>query len=234
MPLHINSSTDVIPLQRTLGIASDDFLAAVQRLSSTLAGDLSSHEPETSAPVVHRTPTPARAEDSLSGMASILQHMRVLALRAAAANLSTQDRILAQGEFERLLGELDQLSHEGDSSPAGAAGDEVQALAGEMQTLNRQALGLRSVQLTTPDHAENSVARLDVAMQQVSVTQTTLLSAVNPVAEPILQTGDARIRDTSRAEKIVQLTRDKIVDRSGESLTAQANQTLGALLGLLQ
>jgi flagellin len=105
-------------------------------------------------------------------------------------------------------------------------------------------MSLADVDVTNPTGAQNAMRIIDAAIEQLSTLRGTLGSfQANflesnvrslSVAQENLTASESQIRDADMAEEITGLTRLQILQQSGMSVLAQANQMPQGVLKLLQ
>jgi flagellin len=114
--------------------------------------------------------------------------------------------------------------------------------------MTASALGLNDSQgegkisITDPMEANLAIGTVDAALKTVSKQRADLGAYQNrfemasqgvAVAAENLQAAESRIRDTNMASKIVDFTRDAILNQSGTAMLAQANVRSQSVLSLL-
>ena len=105
------------------------------------------------------------------------------------------------------------------------------------------ALGIEGVNLLTRESASRSITILDQAINKVS-SQRAKIGAYNNALEHTIENltttslnlaeSESRIRDTDMSKSILELVRLQILNQSGTSMLAQANQLPQNILSLLQ
>ena len=111
----------------------------------------------------------------------------------------------------------------------------------EIADMSSNGLGINSVNVMNHDTASRSITILDNAIRRVSVQrskigaqQNYLESRINDltVTNTNLTTAESRIRDTDMAENMMEFVRLQILNQSGTSMLAQANQMPNSVLSL--
>lgn len=134
---------------------------------------------------------------------------------------------------------------------------QVGAYAGQIRELNLNAVtgstlgtdilpgqSLATIDVRTPEGAQNAIKILDAAIKDVS-TMRADLGAIQKnvfessitsltVAKENIAASESTIRDTDMAAEVINLTRNQILQQSGVAMLAQANMTPQTLLQLLQ
>lgn len=122
----------------------------------------------------------------------------------------------------------------------------IQAYIG---TMTAEALGVREVgteekiSLSTPEDANRAIGTLDEAIQKINKQRADLgayqnrlehtVKGVNNAAEN-LQASESRIRDTDMASKMVDFTKNSVLQQAGTAMLAQANNQSQNVLSLLR
>jgi len=115
--------------------------------------------------------------------------------------------------------------------------------------MSANALGLEGAQgvegkltIDTPETANAAIGAVDSALRTVSKQRADLGAYQNrfeiaaqgvAIAAENIQAAESRIRDTNMANKMVDYTRDAILNQTGTAMLAQANLRSQAVLQLL-
>ncbi|WP_079475632.1 flagellin N-terminal helical domain-containing protein [Marinococcus halophilus] len=122
-----------------------------------------------------------------------------------------------------------------DTSTLGSASEEISTLVSDQGTVNGA--------LTTQQGANDAIASLDKAIQQVSAERSQLGANQNRLEHTInnlgtsaenLQSAESRIRDVDMAKEMMNMTKNNILSQASQSMLAQANQQPQSVLQLLQ
>lgn len=122
----------------------------------------------------------------------------------------------------------------------------IQAFIG---TMTAEALGVREIgteekiSLSTPEDANRAIGTIDEAMKKINKQRADLgayqnrlehtVKGVNNAAEN-LQASESRIRDTNMASKMVDFTKNSVLQQAGTAMLAQANNQSQNVLSLLR
>jgi flagellin len=193
-------------------------------------------------------------------VSNILIRLRELGVQASSDTVGQTERGFLNVEFQQLLEEIDRISNGTNFNNVpllnGTAGSfEVQVGTGNNPTIDRirlfdhgsadinvTSLGLNLANVQDKLSAQNSLAALDKALDQVTSTraefgalQNRLQSVINNIAvsRENLAAANSRIRDADIAEETAELTKNQVLMQSGVSVLTQANSTVKAALGLL-
>jgi flagellin len=200
------------------------------------------------------------AESAVAEVSNILIRLRELGVQASSDTVGPTERGFLNVEFQQLLEEIDRISNGTNFNNVpllnGTAGSfEVQVGTGNNPTIDRirlfdhgsadinvTSLGLNLANVQDKLSAQNSLAALDKALDQVTSTraefgalQNRLQSVINNIAvsKENLAAANSRIRDADIAEETAELTKNQVLMQSGVSVLTQANSTVKAALGLL-
>jgi flagellin len=191
------------------------------------------------------------AEGALDETTNALQRMRVLAVQAQNGINSTEDIAALQAEFDELVSEIDRIASDtqfGGKQLLDGSLDTtflVGANAGQTidieltQNFNSTGLSVSGLTVNT-DAALNAI---DGAIETVGTERASLGAIQNRLQSTIrnlsnisenVSTARSRIMDTDFAKETAELTRAQILQQTGTTVLAQANQRPQAALSLLQ
>lgn len=120
--------------------------------------------------------------------------------------------------------------------------DQGQAMNINIANMSSEALGVEDIDLTTVDKAQDALARINKAIDNVSAERSKLGSYQNRLEYAInnlrnthsnLTSAESRIRDADIAMEMIEFTRNQIVSQSGTAMLAQANMVPQGVLQLL-
>ena len=207
------------------------------------------------------------AEGYLAETTDVLQRIRELAVQSSNGVYSDEDRMQIQVEVSQLVAEVDRIASSAqfngmnlltgrfsrDSSIAmqfqiGANADQnIRAYIG---TMTAQALGLsgaqgsdKKISISSPDEANQTIAVLDSALQNVNKQRADLGAYQNRfemaqkglnIAAENTQAAESRIRDTDMASEMVDFTKNQILSQTSVAMLTQANSNSHNVLGLLR
>ncbi|MBQ7537770.1 MAG: flagellin [Treponema sp.] len=165
------------------------------------------------------------------------------------------DRIASQAQFNgmnMLTGRFAQSQGENTITGSmwfhiGANMDQrVQVYIG---TMTAAALGVRDVSteevmsIDTPETANRAIGTLDEALKRINKQRADLGGYQNrmeyavkglDIAAENLQASESRIRDTDMAERMVEFTKNQVLQQAGTAMLAQANNQSQNVLSLLR
>lgn len=197
------------------------------------------------------------AEGALVELGDIVSRVRELAMRAASGTLSDVDRGALDAELEELTEEAERVVNAAkfnglslfDPNTVGEDGITLQVGPGEDETIRldvpvveRAALALRTLDLTTSDGGRRAIGVLDVALEivsdargQLGAIQRRLETAgrVLAVREENLAAARSRIVDVDYALETAEVVRLEILQQAGVSMLSQANVQPELALALL-
>lgn len=200
------------------------------------------------------------AEGGVSEISNILIRLCELGVQAASDTVGQQERGFMNVEFQQLLEEVDRIAvgtkFNGVPLLSGMTGTfEIQVGTGNNPTVDRVklfenggadlnvvSLGLNLTNVEDKVSAQNSLAVVDKALNQVTAIragfgalQNRLQSVISNITinKENLATANSRIRDTDMAEETSELTKNQVLMQSGVSVLTQANTTVKNVLGLL-
>ena len=113
----------------------------------------------------------------------------------------------------------------------------------ELPYINCQRIGLGEVDVTVPDGPEDGIDSFAEAIENVSRERSRMGAYQNRLEHTVKNldnvventvAAESRIRDTDMAEEMVLYSCQNILDQAGQSVLAQANQQIQAVLSLLQ
>lgn len=189
------------------------------------------------------------AEGGLNETSNILTRMRELAMQAASDTVGDTERQMTNLEYQQLKSEMERISQvtqfNGRSLLNGQGGkvefqigtnaDEFKdRIAFEPGQLNSgiEALGVDSLEVSSKEGAQESLAQLDAAIERVSGQRAVLGALQNRLTSTSnnLQTytenmsaANSRIRDVDYADETAKQVRNQILTAAGTSVLAQAN-----------
>lgn len=196
------------------------------------------------------------ADGALSESSGILQRMRELAVQSSNGIYNSNDRQSMNAEFSQLQSELDRIagttSFNGkkvlDGSMESGANFQVGANGGEFINVSisgatQKDLGTESLNILTGENAQSALSAIDEALTNVSDSRGELGSVLNRFESTISNLGniseniaasESRIGDADVASEVSNLLKNRILQKAGLSIQAQANQQAENMLGLLK
>jgi len=162
----------------------------------------------------------------------------------SGSNKPTSSIKFDNSEAAQLLGLAKQ------SSATQGGGLDFQIGANQFQTMNVtiddmrvDALGIRDIDLSTKEGAQDAIAKLDSAIQKVSTQRSNLGAYQNRLEHTInnlgtssenLTAAESRIRDVDMAKEMMEFTKNNILQQAAQAMLAQANQQPQGVLQLLR
>lgn len=199
------------------------------------------------------------AEGGINEVSNILLRLRELSVQAASDTVGDVERGFTDKEFQALKSEIDRISqvtkYNGTNLLNGTGvtldfqvgidnhpeNDRLQyATANTDVTLGH--LGLSETGVSSKVSAQENLAKIDMAIQQVNenraglgALQNRLSSTVNNlgIATENLAAANSRIRDADMAVESSELTKQSILSQAGTAVLAQANSSQNLALKLL-
>ncbi|UNL84783.1 flagellin Hag [Priestia koreensis] len=196
------------------------------------------------------------AEGALSETHSILQRMRELAVQGSNDTNVTKDRDAISEELTQLKTEISRIANETEFNTqkliksTGTYNFQVGANSGQtislqIKTMTATALSLTTanIKVDTTTNANNSITKINDAIETVSKERSKLGAYQNRLEHTInnLNTGsenltaaESRIRDVDMAKEMMNQTKNSILSQAAQAMLAQANQQPQGVLQLLR
>jgi flagellin len=207
------------------------------------------------------------AEGYLQESQDILHRLRELSVQASNGIYSDEDRMQIQVEVSQLIDEINRIaSHaqfNGMNLLTGKFGRDQETIM-QFQVganmdqnervyignMSAEALGVQGAQgneegtinIATPEQANQSIGMLDSALRVVSQQRADLGAYQNrfemaakgvAVAAENLQASESGIRDVDMASEMVDFVKNQILTQSASAMLAQANQSSNSVMTLL-
>ena len=121
--------------------------------------------------------------------------------------------------------------------------NEGQVLEMEIPAISLLNMGIRDIDVSTKDGADDAISRVDEAIKYVSTVrgklgayQNRLESTVNSldITSENMTAAYSRIMDVDMAEEMTEYTTAQVLTQAGTSMLAQANERPSQVLQLLQ
>ena len=125
----------------------------------------------------------------------------------------------------------------------GADSAEDNKIAVKIESMSATGIGVKGLKVDTEEDATAAIDRIAEAVQKVSSQRSTLGAAQNRLEHTIANldnvventtSAESRIRDTDKAQEMVNYSKNNILAQAGQSMLAQANQSNQGVLSLLQ
>ena len=200
------------------------------------------------------------AEGGLNETSSILTRLRELGIQASSDTIGETERQFLNVEYQSMLEEIERIANATEFNRtrllngSGKVFD-IQVGIRNNQLVDRitfdgtkanattEALGLAGMGIGIKKDAQMSLAKIDDAIQKVSAAradfgalQNRLQSTINNLGVSVenLSAANSRIKDADMAAETAEMSRNNIMLNAGISVLAQANQSTGMALKLLQ
>ncbi len=108
--------------------------------------------------------------------------------------------------------------------------------------MNTEVLGLKGLDVSTVDGAEDAMTAVKGALQKISKNRSTIGAQQNRLEHTVANeenvventtAAEAQIRDTDMAKEMVKYANLNILEQAGHAMMAQANQSNQGILSLL-
>jgi flagellin len=199
------------------------------------------------------------AEGGINEVSNILLRLRELSVQAASDTVGEVERSFSDKEYQQLKSEIERISQvtkfNGRGLLNGTGGtldfqvgignspenDRLQ-YSTAMTDVTIGKLGLSSTDVMKKENAQENLAKIDMAIQNVNenraglgALQNRLSSTVNNlgIATENLSAANSRIRDADIASESSELTKASILSQAGTAVLAQANSSQNLALKLL-
>jgi flagellin len=198
------------------------------------------------------------ADGGAGTIGSLLARMRELAEQSASGILGNTERSYVDQEFLALRSEIDRISSVTEFNNvkllSGTGNDSLSLQIGfrssandtltlSLSDLDRTAVGLTNVNVSTAAAAANALSNIDSAISAVASARAEIGSLQNrldatvanlQIANENITAAESRIRDADIAFESSQFVRNQILVQAGVSILAQANLLPQQALALLQ
>ena len=199
------------------------------------------------------------AEGGLNEASNILVRLRELAVQSSSDTVGESERKFTDLEYQNLKSELERISQvtefngkkllngQGDKYDfqIGINNDDFQdriKFDSAKMSAGLESLGIAELAVTSKESSQESLAKIDMAIQNVSgqraelgAVQNRLTSTINNLqtSSENLSAANSRIRDTDFAAETAKNTKMNILTNAGTSVLSQANAQGQAALKLL-
>lgn len=199
------------------------------------------------------------AEGSMNEISSILIRLRELGVQSASDTIGPVERQFLNVEYDQLISEIDRIADgtefNGTQLLSGVGSildfqvgtrnnpeiDRISFDASKADA-NSAALGINLTSVADKASAQNALSAIDSAIISVSAMradfgaiQNRLQSTISNIQVSVenMSAANSRIRDVDVAEETSEMTKNNILLQAGTSVLAQANQSAGTALTLL-
>ena len=200
------------------------------------------------------------AEGGLNEVNNILIRLRELSVQASSDTIGDSERAFSDMEFQQLKGEVERIAISTNfNSRQLLSGDgstlDFQVGISNIKENDRisyrpqdtsakvEDLGIGDLGVLAKSDAQENLAKIDDAISQVNANramlgalQNRLQSTVNhlDIKSENLSSANSQIRDTDVARETANLARANVLEASGVSVLAQANNSTNVALKLLR
>lgn len=193
------------------------------------------------------------ADGALGETTSILQRMRELSVQSGNGIYNDSDRASLNQEFSQLNSELNRISEtttfNGQNLLDGSLDASFQVGANSGETIRAslgdagaEALKIAGLSITTAESSKTALEGLDQALSSVGEMRSEMGAVQNRFSSASSNLSNAagnltaarsRVTDTDVAQQVSELAQSQILEKVGIAMQAQANQSAGLTLALL-
>jgi flagellin len=199
------------------------------------------------------------AEGAMNEVGNILTRFRELSIQAASDTIGDTERKFIDKEVQQLKAEIDRTAQATEFNGRKLLAGEGESLEIQVGLHNNSAqdrfqfdvqktnvttkkLGVSGVGVATKEDAQNNLAMVDSALQELmenrselGALQNRLQSSINSmqIYNENLAGGRSRIYDVDMASETAELTKQNILTSAGTSVLSQANQNSMMALKLI-
>jgi flagellin len=254
----MSTAMEQLATGKRINKASDDAagLAIASRMTSQINGVAQAARNANDAVSLLQT-----ADGALTETTNMLQRMRELAVQAATATNSSDDRVALQAEFSALRTEIDRVANntqwngeeiiDGTAGSGGALVFQVGANSGQTITATirnfagtgTSAVAASIASTTITGSASIAITALDSVIDAVNSERAKMGAIMNQLgyaADNLLnvkanaEASRSRVEDTDYASATTELARTQIIQQAATAMLAQANQIPQTVLALLK
>jgi flagellin len=194
------------------------------------------------------------AEGALNEVHDMLQRMNELAVKAANATNTTEDKDYINSEVQALKSEITRVastttfnnqslldgSFTGKNLQVGAEANQTIRLS--IAAMSAGGLGLSTMGTSSVEDAMDAISSIKIAITSVNKQRSDLGAVQNRLEHTIANldnvventtSAESAIRDTDMATEMVKYSNQNILAQAGQSMLAQANQSNQGVLSLL-
>ncbi len=194
------------------------------------------------------------AEGALNEVHDMLQRMNELAVKAANATNTTEDKDYINSEVQALKSEITRVASTttfnnqslldgtftAKNLQVGAEANQTIKIS--IAAMSAGGLGLASTQTSTVATAMDAISAIKIAITSVNKQRSDLGAVQNRLEHTIANldnvventtSAESAIRDTDMATEMVRYSNQNILAQAGQSMLAQANQSNQGVLSLL-
>lgn len=252
--LRIDHSLKALASGSRIVDAGDD--AAGFAISENLRGQISGVQ-QARSNALNATSLIQVAEGGLNEQNNLLIRLRELAVYAASDTVGETEREYLDEEFQQLVEENERIAQStrfGQKKLLVGAGDRYEFHVGAFNgpenivsfklntDTSSNALGISDLSVSSKSEARDALEQLDESLSQIGQARASfgaMQSRLQFTADHLsvqnenLQVARSNIVDTDYAEEVTTLTQSSILQETGISVLAQANQNASRVLRLL-
>lgn len=194
------------------------------------------------------------AEGAMQEQTNMLQRMRDLAVQSVNGANSTSDKEALQAEIDQLASEITAISNStafGDTKllSGGFTGKSFQVghqegenISISISATDATTLAVNALAVSNDSVASTAIVSIDSALKLIDTQRATLGAVQNRLAHNISNSANtqsnvadakSRIVDVDFAKETAQMTKNQVLQQTGSSMLAQANQLPQVALSLL-
>lgn len=187
------------------------------------------------------------AEGALSSTGDMLQRMNELSIQASNGTLTSEDRGNIQLEIDQLKSQIDQTANNTVYNEKrlldGSFNIELQD--GENMALpaaTAEALGVSSLNLTTPENASQAISQVSQAINNVSSQRSSLGATINSITSQTTSlqnefinatAAQSRIEDADMAAEIINMSLQDLQSKVAIKAFKMQDEARATVLGLI-
>ncbi len=194
------------------------------------------------------------AEGALNEVHDMLQRMNELAIKAANATNTTEDKSYINSEVQALVSEISRVastttfnnqnlldgSFTGKNLQVGAERDQTITIS--IVSMSAAGIGLSGIKTDQVSAAMDAIEKIKHAITSLNKQRSDLGAVQNRLEHTIANldnvventtSAESQIRDTDMATEMVKYSNQNILAQAGQSMLAQANQSNQGVLSLL-
>jgi flagellin len=194
------------------------------------------------------------AEGALNEVHDMLQRMNELAIKAANATNTTEDKSYINSEVQALVSEISRVastttfnnqnlldgSFTGKNLQVGAEADQTITIS--IASMSAGGIGLSGVKTDQVSAAMAAISSIKGAITKLNQQRSDLGAVQNRLEHTIANldnvventtSAESQIRDTDMATEMVKYSNQNILAQAGQAMLAQANQSNQGVLSLL-
>lgn len=162
----------------------------------------------------------------------------------SGSNKATSSIKFDNSEASQLLGLAKQSSAtQGGGVDFQIGANQTQTMKITVEDMRTDALGIKDINLSTKEGAQDAINKIDVAIEKVSTQRSNLGAFQNRLEHTInnlgtssenLTAAESRVRDVDMAKEMMNQTKNSILSQASQAMLAQSNQLPQGILQLLR